>query len=221
MYFDCYKLQKSLISKKLTKSILDRFNTIYKEKIYKSNRPNVYELKKNLIAKEPLFERVLEIIFKKFKLLINKQDLKLNKLWLVYSGPSSTKQTIVPYVPHIDKQRYLKAMLYLHDVSLNHGPIHLGKVNNEIDIELKRRRLPKDYKEKKLNIIKDNYLEKPLSPMIGGPGDVIFFDTNTPHKAGKVNEGYFRKVLRFDFERPSFKPKFIMIDNYIKSFLKN
>ena len=46
--------------------------------------------------------------------------------------------------------------------------------------------------------------------MIGTAGDIIFFDTNVPHMAGIVEQGYKRRVLRFDFEldglnkKPSF-----------------
>ena len=43
--------------------------------------------------------------------------------------------------------------------------------------------------------------------MTGKAGDVIFFDTNTPHKAGIIKSGYFRKVLRFKFKRPLLNPK--------------
>ena len=50
---------------------------------------------------------------------------------------------MLPYIPHIDKQRYLKAMVYLHDVSLEHGPIHLGKVKEEVDIESHKKEFAK------------------------------------------------------------------------------
>ena len=57
-----------------------------------------------------------------------------------------------------------------------------------------------------------------LIPMIGNAGDAIFFDTNTPHKAGIIEEGYSRKILKFDFERPSFNlqnPIKNLIDKFI------
>lgn len=71
----------------------------------------------------------------------------------------------------------------------------------------KRKKLPNDYKKKKLNIIDKKHINDDLIPMIGNAGDVIFFDTNTPHQAGMVKNGKTRKVLRFDFERPLFNPK--------------
>ena len=95
-------------------------------------------------------------------------------------------------------------MVYLHDVSLKHGPINLGKVKNNINIEQKRKELPKDYKRNLLNTIYDEQIDGNLIPMVGKAGDTIFFDTNTPHKAGIIEKGYSRKVLRFDFERSTY-----------------
>ena len=69
-------------------------------------------------------------------------NLNFEKLWLVSSSSNDTKKTTLPYIPHIDKRRYLKAMVYLHDVNLEHGPIHLGRVKSKTDIEQKRKKLP-------------------------------------------------------------------------------
>ena len=55
--------------------------------------------------------------------------------------------------PSYRQTKIFKAMVYLHDVSLEHGPIHLGKVKEEVDIESTRKNLPKNYKEKGLNTI--------------------------------------------------------------------
>jgi ectoine hydroxylase-related dioxygenase (phytanoyl-CoA dioxygenase family) len=60
--------------------------------------------------------------------------------------------------------------------------------------------LPIDYKNKRLNLVKKQDLEKNFIPITGKAGDVIFFDTNTPHKAGIIKSGYSRKVMRFDYE---------------------
>ena len=100
----------------------------------------------------------------------------------------------------IHKQRYMKAMVYLHPVSIQNGPIHIGKVKKNINIERKRLKLPEDYKLKKLNTISNQQIKNKLKPLIGNSGDIIFFDTNSPHKAGIIKEGFYRKVMRFDFE---------------------
>jgi len=58
--------------------------------------------------------------------------------------------------------------------------------------------------------------------MTGKAGDVIFFDTNTPHKAGIVKEGFNRKILRFDFDGETLIQKTNILSKFkakIKSFL--
>lgn len=212
--------ENALFSKEFTNTLLDKFNLIFKEKVYQNNNLNIREFNKDTISKEPLFELAISKINDKFQMLINATDLKFNKLWLVNSISDDTKKNILPYVPHIDKKRFLKAMVYLHDISLEHGPIHLGKVKNNIDIEKIRKELPKDYKIKGLNIVNKNQIQEILTPMLGKAGDVIFFDTNVPHKAGVIKEGFNRKVLRFDFERPSYNSKKNYIKNIINKIIK-
>ena len=211
----------TLISKNLSKNLLTRFDEIYEKNIYNhKNYSHIYELKNDDILKEPLFLSLLNRIKKKFELITSVTDLDFDKLWFVSSTSNDSKKTTLPYIPHIDKRRYLKAMVYLHDVSLEHGPIHLGQVKNNIDIEQKRKKLPHDYKEKGLNNINDKDLDGSLMPMTGKAGDVIFFDTNTPHKAGIIKNNYNRKVLRFDFERPHFNLKPSMLNNIMTKIIK-
>lgn len=203
-----YKKENKLIDKEQITKLLDRFNEIHQNKIYNnSGVSHIFELKGSDIEKEPLFKFLLNVIEKKIKFLSNLNDLSIKKMWLVYSTPNNQNKNFLPYIPHIDKQRYLKAMIYLHDVSYNHGPIYLGKLNSSVDIEKIRKKLPYNYKEKGLNSIKYQQLDGSLIPMVGSAGDVIFFDTNTPHKAGIVKDNYSRKVLRFDFENLSFNKK--------------
>ncbi|MEO0337050.1 MAG: phytanoyl-CoA dioxygenase family protein, partial [Pseudomonadota bacterium] len=129
-------------------------------------------------------------------------EVVFRKLWLVDTTPKDSDQTKLPYIPHFDKERYLKAMIYLTDVThLDDGPIHL--LNSEIDgLDTKRRSLPRNHKEKGLNHIQLED-DAEITPIVGNAGTMILFDTNTPHKAGTVAEGHRRKVLRFDFEDPS------------------
>ena len=211
--------ENNLISKNDAKKLLMYFNEIFKKNIYNhKNNSNISELKNNDILKEPLFLSLLSKIQNKFELITKENDLKFEKLWLVSSSSNNTNKTKLPFIPHIDKRRYLKAMVYLHDVSLEHGPIHLGRVKKEINIELKRKKLPQDYKEKGLNNINDEELDGKLIPMTGMAGDVIFFDTKAPHKAGIVKDNYFRKILRFDFDRPFFKLKTNRMKNLIQKY---
>jgi len=207
-----------LLNKELIKSLLEKFDYVYRENEYKYIRGYIYELVINDILKEPLFLSLLNQLKKKFELITGFNDLSFEKLWLMSSKSSDPNTADLPYIPHIDKRRYLKAMVYLHDVSVEHGPTHLGRVKSTIDIEQKRKEIPENYKEKGSNTIDDESLEENLTPMTGKAGDVVFFDTNTPHKAGIINEGYYRKVLRFDFERPFFNPKQTIFNYIINKF---
>ena len=210
--------EDKVLSKDFTNELLIKFDQIYARDMYKNVSPTIRELVYEDILKEPLFNSLLKKIQKKFELLIGKSDLMFLKIWLVYSKSNHTNKNILPYIPHIDRLRKLKAMVYLHDIQLEHGPIHLGKVKKEINIEQKRNNLPEDFQEKGLNSIDEDHLENILTPMVGGAGDIVFFDTNTPHKAGIVKEGFYRKVLRFDFERPNYNPKQTILKRLINRF---
>ena len=87
--------------------------------------------------------------------------------------------SMIPFIPHIDKDRSLKTMVYLHNVSFDHGPIHLGVAKYYHN---RKRRITQDYQSKGLNTIDEKDIDGDLAPMIGKAGDVIF-DTNA-HKAG-------------------------------------
>ena len=141
--------------------------------------------------------------------------LNLAKLWLISSSSKHTDPSVLPYIPHFDKHRYFKAMIYLHDVTKDHGPLHLGNVSEDVDIESKRNKLPENYKLLGLNTINDNDISGEMIPMLGSAGDIIF-DTNTAHKAGIVTEGYMRRVLRFDFDIDSKKSKPSIIKKFFK-----
>ena len=195
-----YLKQNSLINKDLINKLLIEINKIFQIKKTSINSSDYFYLKKSDFMNNFAFINTLNIVNQNFIKITGFDKLELNKLKFFNTTAINVKKDEVPYVPHIDKKRFFKAMVYLHDVSLNHGPIHIGKVkNNSIDLEKIRINLPSDYKEKKLNIIDHQYLDGDLTPMIGKAGDVIFFDTNTPHKAGVINSKYSRKVLRFDF----------------------
>ena len=85
-------------------------------------------------------------------------------------------------------------------MSYDDGPIHISTlISNSIDS--KRKKLPKNYKAKGLNLVQLEKEYKP-NPIIGSAGMLILFDTNAPHHAGLVVPDRIRKVLRFDFEDP-------------------
>ena len=215
-----YVKKKGLIDTKQSEMLHERFDLIFNQNLHKNLISGICEFEKDNILKEPLFIPLLNKIHAKFESILNKNDLVFEKLWLVSSSPSKVDGNALPYVPHIDKDRSLKAMIYLHDVTIKHGPIHMGKVKNNINIESMRKKLPHDYQIKKLNIINDEYLDGDLNPMTGKAGDVIFFDTNAPHKAGKLQDGFYRKVLRFKFKSTSFSPKPFILNRIAKRIKK-
>jgi len=212
--FTFYK-DKNLINFNISSQVLKRFNKIFKTNIYQSNYSHIREIRKNEILNEKIFFSLIDVLKKKLIFLSGCENLIFDKLWLVKSTSNETKKNLLPYLPHIDKQRYYKAMIYLHKVSKYHGPIKLGIVKNGIDIEKIRKKLPKNYKSKGLNVMTSNELDGELSPMTGGIGDVIFFDTNTPHAAGIIKKGYSRKVIRFDFKISSNKSPLISLKKVI------
>jgi hypothetical protein len=201
-----YIKKNKVIDEYLTERLLIKFDKIFNENMYEKITPYICELKKNDISKDPILASLLNTIQKKFIDIIGHDDLYFEKLWLVYSKSSDIDEKALPYIPHIDKDRSFKAMIYLHDVKLENGPIQLGKAKKNIDTEKIRKKLREGYHIKNLNRINLDDIEK-LNPMTGKAGDVIFFDTNTPHKAGIIKSGYFRKVLRFKFKRPLLNPK--------------
>ena len=116
-------------------------------------------------------------------------ELNFSKLWLVKSEQVNIDVNELPYIPHIDKARYIKVMLYLDDVGINDGPIHLATVGGG-EYESVRASLPKNYKSQKLNHIKDDLC---YEPMIAGERSLVIFDTNCPHYAGEVVSGHVRR----------------------------
>ena len=140
----------------------------------------------------------------------------LAKCWLVKSEPKDTDPTKLPYLPHFDKHRYLKAIIYLHDVVKDHGPIHFGKLLMPSDIDLRRKGLPANYKELGLNTIKTSEMISGIEPVLGKAGDVIFFDTNSAHCSGIVSKGFERHVIRFDFDVCGFNPSQSLVKRLVR-----
>ena len=219
MNFDIdYRIKKNFIDSDEISSLNERFDDIKSKKTYASIHKNIIELSAQETYMEPVFDNTNKIIRKYFVESLGLKNLQLTKLWLVTTTHSDVNPSQLPYVPHFDKLRYFKAMVYLHAITTNHGPIYLGKIKNEIDIEKRRKNLPDDYKARGLTLINEQDLKEGLTPLVGDAGDVIFFDTNIPHKAGVLTEGHERRVLRFDFELPGLNPKSTLLRRIIKKY---
>ena len=197
----------------LNNKILEEFEIIYNDKKYNSNGHkntaiinNLNELKKfNYLEK--LNKNILNLI-KNNKI----KNIQFDDIWFVKSVESIYEPRKLPYVPHIDKVRKIKAMVYLNDVTIEDGPLFMAKVDPN-NYENFRKELKPDYKKRQENEVKNLNIED-YSPLNGKFGTTIFFDTNAPHFAGKIyNKNSLRKIIRFNFR---FKPQ-----NPIKNFFRN
>lgn len=159
--------------------------------------PSFHQLKfKN--HKEQVISKISDILFHEIENDSQYEKLKLEKVWYVHSQFKKTNAGTLPYIPHFDKRRYLKIMIYLEDVGLKDGAYTTASVNTQLNEE-KRKKINKDDENRFANLI-----DEPLKfeRITASAGDAIIFDTNCPHFATPVEKGGDRKVLRLDFCDP-------------------
>lgn len=148
--------------------------------------------------KEQVISKISDIVLREVKNESQYKKLKLEKIWYVHSQFKKTNAGKLPYIPHFDKRRYLKIMVYLEDVGLKDGAFTTASVDAQLNEE----------KRKKINKVDENQfanlIDEPLKfkKIIASAGDAIIFDTNCPHFATPVEKGGDRKVLRLDFCDP-------------------
>ncbi len=191
----------------LDNKILNEFELIYNEKKYSNNGHentsiinNINDLK-NFPYVNKLFRKILDLV--KYNKISN---IEFEDIWFVKSVESIYEPKKLPYVPHIDKVRKFKAMIYLNNVTLDDGPLYMTKINPNLYEDF-RKNLKPDYKIKQENVVKNINLSS-YKPLIGKLGTTIFFDTNTPHFAGKLSsEKSLRKIIRINFK---FKKKSLL-----------
>ncbi len=183
----------------LKSDVLNDFDSIYKNKKFSNNNHKntsiISQLEdlKNFQQVKFIYNKINQIF-----LYNNIKNLEFDDIWFVKSIEEIYEPSKLPYVPHIDKIRKLKVMIYLNDVELEDGPLFITKINPK-EYEKFRKNLKPDYKVKQENIIKDIDI-KNFFPQMGSMGTVIFFDTNAPHFAGKLyNNKSIRKIIRFNF----------------------
>ncbi len=181
----------------LNEKILDNFNDVFEKfpsSWEKTSVINKLEIISNYELVFDIYKKILEII--NFNSLDTK--VRFDDVWFSKTQKSQYKIGELPNIPHIDKIRKLKAMIYLNHVTEYDGPIYLTScdVNR---YEKLRLNLKKDHKKNLENTIKDIPLNKYL-PIVGNFGNLIIFDTNTPHFAGPfLKDNITRKVIRFNF----------------------
>ena len=184
---------------KLNNNILYEFKEILKKKTFKSNGHQNTSIIENINHIEnyqetkKIFEQIIKILKK--KKYYNK--LVFDDIWFINSTTQTYKPKKLPFIPHIDKIRKFKIMIYLNNVKKENGPLNLAKANPK-NYEVFRKNLKFDYKKKQENEV-TNLSSSKYKSLTGKFGTVIFFDTNTPHFAGKITNSSKRKVIRFNF----------------------
>ena len=202
-----YSISRSFLSEETVSLLSSEFGRAFDDpkanKVYRG----VVQFTAKQLENSEVLSPVSGQIISHFTDTLGASGIVLDKVWFVKSQSKDTDPNKLPYLPHFDKHRYLKAMIYLHDVVEDHGPIHFGRLLNPAEIDTRRRRLPANYKDLGLNTIKASEMISGMEPVLGKAGDVIFFDTNAAHRGGIVSEGFERNVIRFDFNVRGFNPQ--------------
>ena len=101
------------------------------------------------------------------------------------------------FVPHTDETYFLKFFIYLTDVTTDHGPLNIAPGTH---IESKKKR--HDWIKNNNNYLNRNKIdrthENSFIPLTANAGCLIIFDTDVVHKAGIIQNGKTRKVIRLD-----------------------
>ena len=202
-----YAVAKGFLREENVSLLNSEFSSAFGDLKFSKIHPNVVQFSVEQVESSDVLSRTSRQIISHFTDTLETSGIVLSKVWFVKSQSKDTDPNKLPYLPHFDKHRYLKAMIYLHDVVENHGPIHFGKYLKPSEIDSRRKELPANYKELGLNTIKSCELKSDMEPILGQRGDVIFFDTNAAHCAGIVSEGFERHVIRFDFDVRGFNPE--------------
>ena len=177
------------------------------EELYAENKSLEYDNVSVFSSSEAGSNDILKGLLNKILEGYNVEEYTLRKVWLVKSEFETIDKGKLPFIPHIDKERYLKFMIYVTDVTEKDGPFYsCEKVQDVEKYEGLRQQIKGTKKEQKLNEINDFSIES-YKPVLGSTGDLIIFDTNIPHFAGAIEKGNERKVIRFDFEKKAWNKK--------------
>lgn len=153
---------------------------------------NLKTISPNMPEKLLLFEKCL---FEKFDIL------KLTRIQIVNSVDKTNDISKIPFCLHTDRLLFIRVMIYLTDVHIENGPLHVLPLNStglEKIIKYKDD-FYKKYKEWRLMPYKINTELKSLS-MEGPIGSIVLWNGNIPHKAGVLKDNKIRKVIILEYE---------------------
>ena len=198
-----------IVNNYLCPADLEQANILFDTSFKDLSLTRPFDLVIELKANQLITNTFLHEIMKRIKLEcenFSNVDLQFNKLWMVKSSYTECNRNELPYVPHFDYTRFTKGFIYLNDVTEDNGPVTLAK-EPWPNVEKIRRNLPSNYMDKQLNKVPEDKSGLQFVPITSNASSLIIFNTNTLHKAGIVSNGFVRRVLRFDFEQPSWNKK--------------
>ena len=167
------------------------------------NLPHHGDVKSVKVIKDPSKFKYLNNIYQQIILILKKNNMKykFEDVWAQNSNRNTTIKGQLPYIPHYDKIRKFKVMVYLNDINKDAGAIHYIKDMPD-KYENFRKNLSEESFLKKENEVKKYYISE-YEDCYGPIGTTIFFDTNTPHFAGVINDNSSKRYLyRFNFISP-------------------
>ena len=115
-------------------SLIDDYNKVENKKFFQLPRK---------LFKTPSIKRLVSLMREETGQYNEYSKLKLEKIWFVHTLNENSREGVLPYVPHFDKRRYLKLMIYLTNVSESDGPFTTASLPVSKN-EQKRLRLGKD-----------------------------------------------------------------------------
>ena len=175
------------------------FEHIYALKAADSGYENVAQLHESDIAALPAIKSIFEQVRRHMAAI--SPSLAFAQLWLVKSREENIHADVVPFVPHFDRQRFIKAMIYLDDVLPADGPFTVAS-QPRLAPTACAGFYPTTDKARGMNVVRDVPVAH-FTACTGPAGSVIFFDTNSPHYAAHVQASGQRRVFRFDFTNPA------------------
>ena len=168
---------------------------LYEQDALNKSKSNIVNINYKDIKRNYKLLKAYSEINKFLKTSIN-YDFYLSNLKYITTYQNHPKNDL-PYIPHIDKNRYLKVFVYLHDVDGTDGPLTISENSDMIKNENRRIDFWKSAEKNEYQLV---FGDKSIcTPQIFKAGTIIIIDTNVSHLAGEVKKDRFRKILRFTF----------------------
>ena len=171
------------------KSVSDRINSIFENQNF--NRTSLMSINNSLVMEE-ISEYLYSPVIQNIVFNYLGSDARFDRLWC-YRIPDSMNQDGLSGDWHHDRVgKRLKMFVLLHDVGPDDRPMQIIAGSHR---DQKRNY---GFRASRLNS-QLNLSEEKVNLVIGKQGDVIFFDTNSLHRADWSSGRSHRDVLSFEF----------------------